>query len=121
MKKRLIICALLAASALLLDACKASEKPATAEKPKEQAAPTVQAGEKLFKQHCSLCHPDGKNIVNPQKTLFRDALEAGNVRTPEDIIHIMRNPGPGMKKFDDIAIPDKEAREIADYILKTFK
>jgi cytochrome c6 len=33
----------------------------------------------------------------------------------------MRNPGPGMNKFDEKTIPDKEAKMIADYILKTFK
>jgi cytochrome c6 len=33
----------------------------------------------------------------------------------------MRNPGPGMTKFDKKTISDKEARAIADYILKTFK
>jgi cytochrome c6 len=33
----------------------------------------------------------------------------------------MRNPGQGMTTFDEKTIPDKEAKEIADYILKTFK
>ena len=29
-------------------------------------------GEALFKQHCSSCHPDGGNIVNPQKTCSKE-------------------------------------------------
>jgi cytochrome c6 len=33
----------------------------------------------------------------------------------------MRNPGPGMTKFEASTIPDKDAMEIARYILKTFK
>ena len=33
----------------------------------------------------------------------------------------MRNPGPGMTKFDKTVLPDKQARQIADYIMKTFK
>jgi len=33
----------------------------------------------------------------------------------------MRSPGPGMTKFDAKTIPDKEAKAIADYILRTFK
>jgi cytochrome c6 len=33
----------------------------------------------------------------------------------------MRNPGPGMTKFDKKEISDKEAKAIAEYVLKTFK
>ena len=33
----------------------------------------------------------------------------------------MRKPGPGMAAFDTKALPDKEAQEIAEYIIKTFK
>ena len=33
----------------------------------------------------------------------------------------MRAPGPGMPKFDKKALPDKDAKEVAEYILKTFK
>jgi cytochrome c6 len=33
----------------------------------------------------------------------------------------MRNPGPGMTTFDEKTIPDKQAKEIAEYILKSFK
>lgn len=79
------------------------------------------SGEVEFKQHCAVCHPDGGNIINPQKTLHRKNLEASNIKTPEDIIAKMRNPGPGMTKFDEKTISDEEARKIAEYILETFK
>lgn len=78
-------------------------------------------GEKLYKQHCAVCHPNGGNIVNPKKTLHKKDLEASGIRKAEDIIKTMRNPGPGMLKFDAKTIPDKEAKEIAEYIMKTFK
>jgi cytochrome c6 len=78
-------------------------------------------GEALFKQHCAVCHPDGGNIINPQKTLLKKDREAHNVKTAQDIIHNMRNPGLGMTKFDEKTVPDKDAKEIAEYILKTFK
>jgi hypothetical protein len=32
----------------------------------------------------------------------------------------MRNPGQGMTQFDEKTIPDKDAKEIGGYILKTF-
>ena len=78
-------------------------------------------GESLFKQHCSPCHADGGNILNPQKTLHKKDREANGVKTASDIMGKMRNPGPGMTKFDEKTIPEKDAKEIAEYILKTFK
>ncbi len=79
-----------------------------------------QAGETLFKQHCAACHPGGTNIINPQKTLQKKVREANNVKTADDIINLMRNPGPGMTKFDKNTVSDKSAKEIAEYVLKTF-
>ncbi len=81
---------------------------------------TESRGEKLFMANCKVCHPDGGNIVNPKKTLHKADREANNVKAAADIVHIMRNPGPGMTKFDEKTIPDKEAHAIASYILKTF-
>jgi cytochrome c6 len=78
-------------------------------------------GAKKFKEHCAICHPDGGNIINPKKKLLKGDREANNVRTEADIIKIMRNPGPGMNAFDQKTISDAEAKDIAQYILKTFK
>ncbi len=85
------------------------------------AAPAAeQPGEALFKKNCAMCHMNGGNIINPKKTLHKKELEARNIKAANDIVKAMRNPGPGMSKFDEKTIPDKQAREIADYILKTF-
>jgi cytochrome c6 len=87
-------------------------------------------GESLFKEHCAACHPNGSNVLNPQKTLHKKDLEANNITTAADIVRKMRNPGPfpthpqewaGMRMFDERTIPDDDALKIADYILKTFK
>ncbi len=77
-------------------------------------------GEQLFTANCKVCHPDGGNIINPKKTLHKADREANGVTKVEDIIKRMRNPGPGMTKFDEKTIPDKDARTIAEYVLKTF-
>ncbi len=79
------------------------------------------SGEKEFKDHCASCHPDGGNIINPQKTLHKKDREVNNVKTEADIIGKMRKPGPGMTEFDKNTISDEKARAIARYILKTFK
>jgi cytochrome c6 len=78
-------------------------------------------GETLFNEHCVVCHPGGGNIINPKKTLHSSDLTANNVTKPEDIIAIMRDPEPGMSKFDNEKIPDNFAKKLAEYILKTFK
>ena len=78
-------------------------------------------GEKLFKENCAVCHPDGGNIINPAKTLHKKDLESNGVKSAGDIVGKMRNPGDGMTTFSKETIPDKDAKEIAKYILKTFK
>ena len=77
-------------------------------------------GEALFKEHCSMCHPDGTNIINPKKTLHKKDREANNVKTEDEIVKLIRNPGPGMTKFDPNVLSEKDAREIAKYIIKTY-
>jgi len=106
MKKVFILSIVLAISLSLLDACTASEQPATAGEEakkevvktttsagqvKEQAAAAVTAGEELFKRHCAMCHRDGGNIVNRQKTLHKDVLESNGIKTADDIIAIFGN------------------------------
>jgi len=78
-------------------------------------------GEAKFKEHCAVCHTDGGNIVNAKKTLHKKDLMASNIKTESDIVKVMRKPGPGMTTFDAKTISDKDAGEIAKYILTTFK
>ncbi len=74
-----------------------------------------------FEKHCASCHPNGGNIVNPSKTIGKMALAANGIKGAKDIMAKMRNPGAGMTKFEKKDISDKEAKAIAEYILKTFK
>jgi cytochrome c6 len=78
-------------------------------------------GKKGFEDHCAMCHIDGGNVINPEKTLSEKDRLANGVKSAEDIIGKMRHPGPGMMQFDEKTISDNEARAIADYIMKTFK
>ncbi len=86
----------------------------------------VKKGEKIngkteFEKHCAVCHKDGGNTINPAKTLSKKDRTANGVKTAKDIVGKMRKPGPGMTQFDKKTISDKEAKAIADYIIKTFK
>jgi cytochrome c6 len=78
-------------------------------------------GAKLFQQHCAACHPDGGNILTQALTLRKKDRDAHDVKTAKDIVGKMRNPGPKMTRFDAKTIPDKDAKEIAEYILTAFK
>lgn len=79
------------------------------------------SGETLFLRRCAGCHPDGKNIMYPPKDLRRMTLAANGISQPEDIIVLLRNPGRGMPRFDRSTIPDDEARNIAVYVMSTFR
>ena len=78
-------------------------------------------GATLFQQNCAACHAGGGNIIKPDFTLHKKDLDAHGVKTADAIVGKMRNPGPGMTRFDAKTISDKDAKEIAEYILKTFK
>jgi cytochrome c6 len=78
-------------------------------------------GAKLFQGNCAACHPNGGNIIKPAVTLHKKDMDAHGVKTADDIVGKMRNPGPGMTRFDTKMISDKDAKEIAQYILTAFK
>jgi cytochrome c6 len=78
-------------------------------------------GMKKFEEHCKICHPYGGNTINPQKPLNGKSMTANGIKNAKDIIGKIRNPGPGMTKFDVKTISNKEANAIAEYIMKTFK
>jgi cytochrome c6 len=100
--------------------------PAPASAPSVMPAPAapieqVKTGEALFKQYCAVCHPNGGNSMKPELSLHGNAMAAHNITKPEDIVKLMRHPGPGMTKFDEATIPDKDAIAIAQYIQDAFK
>nr|MDA8413452.1 cytochrome c [Desulfobacteraceae bacterium] len=63
---------------------------------------------------CASCHPNGGNIINPKETLK-------GIRDSKKITSKIRKGGGGMPAFDAKAISDAEAKQLADYIIKTFK
>jgi cytochrome c6 len=109
MKKNLSIVLSLTLAAILASSVFGAEKP------------KGPSGETLFKEKCSACHPDGGNIINPQKTLKKKDLTANKLADAKKIVAYVRKPGPGMNAFDVKSLPDADAKAIATYILKTFK
>lgn len=124
LRRMMEISVLLALSAGILTGCSTREPEKAAVNPAGPAATTrepVRDGESLFKQYCASCHPDGGNVSDPGRTLRGSALRRNHITTPEDIVRIMRNPISRMIRFDESTLSDRDARAIADYILKTFK
>ena len=77
-------------------------------------------GKADFEMFCSGCHPQGRNLLNPAKTLLKIDREANGIKSAADIIRIMRKPGAGMRAYTRDDIPDKRAKAIAEYILAAF-
>ena len=77
-------------------------------------------GKVLFETMCTICHKDGGNLLNSKKTLRKADREANGVKTADDIVGLMRKPGTGMTKFGKGKVPDKEAKAIAEYVIKTY-
>lgn len=125
MLRRMVgISVLLALSAGILAGCGKHEPDKAAVKTAGSATTSqdpVRDGESLFKQYCASCHPDGGNVSDPERTLFGSALKRNRIATPEDIVRVMRNPLSRMIRFDPSTLSDKDARAIAEYILKTFR
>jgi len=82
----------------------------------------VKAGEKLFTENCSACHPDGKNVIMSNQPIigsdrlanfpvFRDWLR--NPRLPDG------SQGP-MPAFSPQRISTEQARELYRYVLQAF-
>jgi cytochrome c6 len=77
-------------------------------------------GAAVFKARCASCHANGGNIIRKEKTLSKKDLDANGIRSEEDVLRVIRNPGPAMPKYDQKMLTDEEARAVARYILETF-
>lgn len=118
----LMVCAL-----LCLGGCKEEKNQPLSAVPdpavvEQKATPTPgdSDGQALFQQHCAVCHPGGGNIINPLKALDGETLAANGIETVGDIVDNMRQPGPGMTRFDKELLSDRDAGRIAEYILQTY-
>ncbi len=78
-------------------------------------------GREIFKTKCASCHPSGSNIINKEKTLFKRDLDRNKLKSVDALVRYMRNPGPGMTKYDMKDLPDKDAREVAKYIIQSYR
>jgi uncharacterized membrane protein len=84
----------------------------------QSSAPmNFQAGEQLYKNNCSACHPNGGNTITPGKPVTGSAKTA-DFKT---FLAWIRGPNPPMPPFPETKISDKQSTELYQYIVHELK
>jgi cytochrome c5 len=71
------------------------------------------AGEKVFSANCSVCHPQGANVLVPSKPI-RNSHELQDLST---FIQYVRHPIAPMPPFTASKLPDREIKDLYEYIV----
>ena len=82
------------------------------------AAPDVEAGEIIFNANCAACHAGGQNVIMPEKTLEKEAIEkylAGG-RTMEAIMNQVTVGKNAMPAFGG-RLEDEQIANVASYVM----
>ncbi|WP_193199218.1 cytochrome c6 PetJ [Nostoc sp. MG11] len=74
-------------------------------------------GAKLFSANCASCHAGGKNLVQAQKTLKKDALEKYGMYSAEAIIAQVTKGKNAMPAFQGRLKPN-QIEDVAAYVLE---
>jgi cytochrome c6 len=83
-------------------------------------AADVAAGEQVFNANCAACHAGGQNVIMPEKTLEKEALEqylAGG-RNEKAVINQVTNGKNAMPAFGG-RLGDDEIANVAAYVISS--
>eukprot|EP00339_Tiarina_fusa_P028455 CAMPEP_0117045770 /NCGR_PEP_ID=MMETSP0472-20121206/31666_1 /TAXON_ID=693140 ORGANISM="Tiarina fusus, Strain LIS" /NCGR_SAMPLE_ID=MMETSP0472 /ASSEMBLY_ACC=CAM_ASM_000603 /LENGTH=131 /DNA_ID=CAMNT_0004757903 /DNA_START=17 /DNA_END=412 /DNA_ORIENTATION=+ len=83
-------------------------------------AGNVDNGEQIFNANCAACHAGGQNVIMPEKTLEKEALEqylAGG-RNEKAIITQVTNGKNAMPAFGG-RLDDEAIADVASYVIAT--
>ncbi|MDB9306375.1 MULTISPECIES: cytochrome c6 PetJ [Cyanophyceae] len=80
------------------------------------AADTVN-GAKIFSANCAACHAGGRNLVQAQKTLKKDALEKYGLYSEAAIISQVTNGKNAMPAFKG-RLKSEQIENVAAYVLE---
>eukprot|EP00816_Leptocylindrus_hargravesii_P009098 CAMPEP_0196810566 /NCGR_PEP_ID=MMETSP1362-20130617/11605_1 /TAXON_ID=163516 /ORGANISM="Leptocylindrus danicus, Strain CCMP1856" /LENGTH=129 /DNA_ID=CAMNT_0042185627 /DNA_START=29 /DNA_END=418 /DNA_ORIENTATION=+ len=83
-------------------------------------AADVGAGESVFNQNCSACHAGGQNVIMPEKTLEKEALDMylANGRSEKSVVTQVTNGKNAMPAFGG-RLSDEDIANVAAYVIKT--
>ncbi len=74
------------------------------------------AGAKVFSANCAACHAGGGNVVNPAKTLKKDALEKYSMNSLESIVTQVTKGKNAMPAFGG-RLNATQIEDVATYVL----
>ncbi|MBF2067607.1 MAG: c-type cytochrome [Calothrix sp. C42_A2020_038] len=80
------------------------------------AAGDAASGAKIFSANCASCHAGGKNLVQANKTLKKDALEKYGMYSEEAIITQVTKGKNAMPAFKG-RLNDTQIANVAAYVL----
>jgi len=81
---------------------------------KAQATPEqYKAGERIFLANCSVCHPQGGNVMKPQMPIHGSP----KLKDLKTFIGWIRNPNPPMPVYGPSKLSDQEAGELYQYVV----
>ena len=83
-------------------------------------AADVEAGETVFNANCAACHAGGQNVIMPEKTLEKEALESylAGGRNEKAIITQVTNGKNAMPAFGG-RLDDEQIANVAAYVIAT--
>jgi len=79
-------------------------------------AADIENGERIFSANCSACHAGGNNVINPEKTLKKDVLEANGMNSVNAITYQVTNGKNAMPAFGG-RLDDSDIEDVANYVL----
>ena len=80
----------------------------------------VGAGEQVFNANCAACHAGGQNVIMPEKTLEKEALDqylAGG-RSEKSVVTQVTNGKNAMPAFGG-RLSDEDIANVASYVIAT--
>jgi cytochrome c6 len=75
------------------------------------------SGKKIFAANCASCHAGGKNLVQANKTLKKEALQKYNMYSAEAIITQVTKGKGAMPAFKG-RLKDNQIEDVAAYVLE---
>jgi cytochrome c6 len=79
-------------------------------------AADIENGERIFTANCAACHAGGNNVIMPEKTLKKDALESNGMNAVSAITYQVTNGKNAMPAFGG-RLSDSDIEDVANYVL----
>ena len=76
----------------------------------------INNGEQIFTANCSACHAGGNNVIMPEKTLKKEALEENKMNSIKAITYQVTNGKNAMPAFGG-RLDDNEIEDVANFVL----